>query len=110
MDRAICLERYLAGWETLDAALVLSTLDEGFQYIDPSMPTPITKAMMSDYMAQWAARTAALGGTGECALRDTVTADRGDGLLSWTWWSFTGTAVEGAASIVGMEDALEENR
>ena len=93
------LDTYLQGWEALDADKVISSLAEEFNYIDPSMPEPITKAMMRDYMAQWAARTAALGGTGELSLADTVTQEQDDCLLSWTWWRFEGTEVQGAAVI-----------
>ena len=90
---------YLEGWEQLDADKVISSLAEAFTYIDPSMPAPITKAMMREYMAQWAERTAALGGTGGLTLADSVTQEQEGDLLSWTWWSFDGTDVEGAALI-----------
>ncbi|MEM7221724.1 MAG: hypothetical protein AAF495_02010 [Pseudomonadota bacterium] len=93
------LDLYLQGWEELDADKVIASLDESFTYIDPSMPAPITKDMMRDYMNQWAARSAALGGTGELSLSHTVTQAQEGELLSWTWWSFDGTEVQGAALI-----------
>jgi ketosteroid isomerase-like protein len=97
--RSQFLETYFQGWEELDADKVLSSLADDFNYIDPSMPAPIAKDMMRDYMRQWSERTAALGGTGELSLAHTVTQEQGECLLSWTWWRFEGTEVQGAALI-----------
>jgi hypothetical protein len=103
------LESYLQGWEEMNADTVISSLADDFNYIDPSMPTPITKAMMRDYMILWAERAAALGGTGELTLANTVTQDQASELLSWTWWHFNGTDVQGAALIkVGDQGVLFE--
>ncbi len=97
--RAEYLDIYLEGWEALDAEKVVSSLDDSFQYVDPAMPVPITKDRMAAYMARWGERTKALGGTGEVALSNTVTRDEDGVLLSWTWWLFAGTEVQGAALI-----------
>lgn len=100
------LDTYLLGWEEMDADKVISSLADEFTYIDPSMPEPVTKAMMRDYMKQWAERTAALGGTGELTLADTVSQAQDGNLLSWTWWRFDGTDVQGAALIKASDQGV----
>ena len=55
--RAEYLEIYLEGWAALDAETVVSALDDGFRYVDPAMPAPITKDTMAAYMARWGERT-----------------------------------------------------
>ena len=107
--RQAFLDTYLQGWEELDADKVISSLAEDFHYIDPSMPAPISKAMMRDYMRQWCERTERLGGTGELTVADTVTQETPEELVSWTWWRFDGTEVQGAALIkVGDAGVLME--
>ena len=100
------LDLYLEGWEALDANKVIASLADDFTYIDPSMPDPITKAMMPDYMNHWVSRTQAAGGTGTLSLADTVTQEQDGALLSWTWWQFDGTDVQGAALIKVSEQGV----
>lgn len=93
------LARYLEGWETLDAAIIASALHEDFRYEDPLLESPVTKSGIADYLELWRRRTESLGGTGEVSLSDSVSEDRDGALLSWCWWRFEGTEVQGAALI-----------
>ena len=93
------LARYLEGWEKLDAAIIASSLHADFRYEDPLLECPVTKAGIADYLDLWRKRTECLGGTGEVSLAERVSEDRAGALISWCWWRFEGTEVQGAALI-----------
>lgn len=95
--RAAKRKAYGTGWDTWDAEILLSSLENGFVFDDPAMPEPVTRENMAAYMMSWRDRVKSLGGTGEIGSRDRVTIDQDGAIISWHWWSFVGTNYQGSA-------------
>jgi hypothetical protein len=91
--------RYIEGWETMDAAKLVSAVADNFVFDDPAEPGPVTKAELARYMPVWPEKARALGAEFDFHIVDKVVQDRGGVLLEWYWWRLRGTEVEGTAVI-----------
>ena len=96
-DRFELRKAYGKGWDTWDADLLISALAPGFVFDDPGYPELVTAENIAEFMSGWLDRVRALGGTGEIGSRDRVSLDQDGALVSWHWWSFVGTNLEGSA-------------
>lgn len=108
--RARLRARYIEGWNSMDADLLLSTVTDDFYFDDPADPAPITKAGLADYMPHWPAKTKALGATFDFDMTDRSVLDRDGILLEWYWWKLIGTEVEGTAVIRTSDQGVESER
>jgi hypothetical protein len=100
------LNAYVEGWRSMNCALVLGALADGFVFDDPALPEPVTKTTMAEYMSSWEARTKALSGTWRYDNSDEVVQDRDGVLLRWKWWRFTGTGIQGSALTKTTDDGM----
>lgn len=102
--------RYIEGWNTMDAALLVSSVTEDFVFDDPAEPRLILKADLPDYLPVWPAKAAKLGARFEFEMTDKVVQDQGGILLEWYWWRLIGTDVEGAAVIRTTDEGVQSER
>jgi hypothetical protein len=101
---------YMQGWYELDADLLLESTSPGFIFEDPAEPGPVTRAMLTDYMHRWDARTRALGSTNQWILSNTVRGDKEGVLTDWEWWELAGTELHGAAIVQTSDDGVLSER
>lgn len=109
------LKAYVEGWRSMNVALVLGALADGFAFDDPALPEPVTKATMADYMASWQERLRSLVTDWRYENSDEVVRDRDGVLLRWKWWRFAdriaqGTYLEGSAVTKTTDDGMVAER
>jgi len=102
--------RYIDGWNTMDAGKILASVSDEFIFDDPTDPTPITRAMLEDYLPVWPDKARALGAAFEFEMIDKVVQDQDGILREWYWWRLAGTDVEGSAVIKTSDDGVISER
>ena len=102
--------RYIAGWETMDAEMLVSSVADDFVFDDPAEAGPITKAELAGYMPVWPEKAKALGTEFDFHIVDKVVQDREGVLLEWYWWRLVGTDVEGSAVIKTTDEGVVSER
>lgn len=108
--RAQLRARYIEGWNSMDAGLLLSSVSEDFLFDDPTDPAPVTKAGLAAYMPHWPAKARALGAAFDFEISDKSVLDRDGILLEWYWWKLAGTDMEGSAVIRTSDRGVESER
>ena len=101
MSKADHLNRYAEGWIQGDAAIVLSSLDDGYQLDDPNAGV-ITKAAFTEYLAGFKQQVDTIRSTPGGPLMEVselVTQEDGGVLTAWVWWSVPGTEIQGSGLI-----------
>ncbi len=102
--------QYIEGWETMNAAKLVSSVTDDFVFDDPAEAAPITKMELADYMPVWPERARALGADFDFHIVDKVEQDRDGALLEWYWWRLVGTDVEGSAVIRTTDEGVRYER
>ena len=111
MAKSDYLNQYAEGWVKGDAAIIMGSLDDSFQFDDPNSGK-ISKQAFSAYFGELKEQVQSMGGgTGGNFLdvSELVTQEEGGVLTAWVWWVFTGTSIEGSGLIkVGDSGVLSE--
>ena len=102
--------QYIEGWESMDAAKLISSVTDDFVFDDPAESAPITKKELASYMPIWPERAQSLGAEFDFHIFDKVVQNRDGVLLEWYWWRLMGTDVEGAAVIKTTDDGVAYER
>ncbi len=111
MASADHLNTYAEGWTKGDAAIIISSLDDGYTLDDPNAGT-ISKEALSEYLAGFKQQVESIrGNTGGplMELSELVTQEQAGILTAWAWWSVPGTEIQGAGLIkIGDTGVLSE--
>ena len=98
--------RYIEGWNTMNAHMLMSSITANFIFDDPAEPAPITHAELVEYMPVWPEKAAKLGGKFDFHIVDKVIQDKDGNLLEWYAWTMTGTDVQGTAQIITTDEGV----
>ena len=105
------LNRYAEGWTNGDSAIILESLDDGYELDDPNFGT-VKKAAFSEYLAGFKGVVEGIRGQASSPLlelSEVVTQKDGENLTAWAWWIVPGTPIQGAGLIkVGPNGVLSE--
>ena len=102
--------RYIQGWYSLNADLLLESIAPEFIFDDPAEPEPVTRSMLTEYMDRWDARTRALGSTNQWILTNEVREDKDGILTDWEWWELDGAGLQGTAIILTSDAGVVSER
>ncbi len=111
MSASDYLNRYAEGWTRGDAAIILESLDDGYELDDPNSGT-ISKATLVEYLAGFKDQVQGIRGETSSAfmeISEVVTQEDGDKLTAWIWWAVPETPIQGSGLIkVGPNGVLSE--
>lgn len=99
-------ERYLQGWNQMDASLLLASTADAFIFEDPAEPGPVSRDMLPDYMRRWDARASTASGNNEWRLTLETRTDSNGILTDWEWWEVIGTDLQGAAVVLTSDEGV----
>jgi len=93
------LDGYNAGTRAMDPDRAMEFAAPDFKFLDGALDYVITRENFAEYLLGWEERMQSIGGTGRYEASEELSQDLEDVLLSWGWWKFHGTNIEGSALI-----------
>ncbi len=111
MSASDYLNRYAEGWTRGAAAIILESLDDGYELDDPNSGS-ISKAGLVEYLAGFKDQVQGIRGQTSSAfmeISEVVTQEDGANLTAWVWWAVPETPIQGSGLIkVGPNGVLSE--
>ena len=105
------LNRYAEGWTKGDAAIILESLDDGYELDDPNSGS-ISKTAFAEYFAAFKGQVEEIRGQTSSPfleVSEVVTQQEGADLTAWVWWAVPETPIQGSGLIkVGPNGVLSE--
>ena len=113
MSAADHLGAYVDGWTNGDADKIIESLADSYVLDDPN-EGKITKAEIANYLAGMKEAVATMRGKDYAGplmeLAEAMTHEDQGVLTAWCWWSFPGTAFQGAGLLKVGDDGVRSEK